>query len=152
MIKRHEKKSSILSIFSISTFYYVPQLTRPYLFWLYSALQFFAFQIACSSLYLIWPSWQTINYLPNENYNIHWLKDSPVYVGVSSILVATSHFYKLKIQTDKNSTRIVHGSSFFILLNHERSRREVFLEFQPSFDTFRRSGLFRLQVPWTHSS
>ena len=40
---------------------------------------------------------------------------------------------------------------FFILLIHEGSHREVYHEFQSSYDTFSRwcKGLFRPQVPWT---
>ena len=41
----------------------------------------------------------------------------------------------------------------FILLTHEGSRREVYQEFQPSYDIFRRwcQGLFRSMVPCTPS-
>ena len=43
--------------------------------------------------------------------------------------------------------------AFFILLTHEGSHREVYQEFQPSYDIFRRwcQGLFRTQVPDEHS-
>ena len=37
----------------------------------------------------------------------------------------------------------------FILMIHEGSHREVYQEFQPSYDIFRCQGLFRPQVPWT---
>ena len=49
----------------------------------------------------------------------------------------------------KTSRRI----AFFILLTHEGSHREVYQEFQPSYDIFPSwcQGLFRPQVPCTPS-
>ena len=45
------------------------------------------------------------------------------------------------------------GSFCFILLTHEGSHREVYQEFQPSYDIFHRwcQGMFRPQVPCTPS-